>query len=149
MTATPELYSPDEVAKALGVHVRTVRRFIRDGKLKATRVGKQYRVPAAALAELTGADAAQGLGPAVRRTRRVLVSTIVDIDAIDRPESDCISTALTGVFTAVRDGSGPKRIDSVYYEEQGRLRVVIHAAPGITASLLTMIEAILDDGARR
>ena len=76
----------------------------------------------------------------------MLVSSIVDIDAISRSESDRITTLVTSIFTSTRDASGQKRIDSLYYEEQGRLRISIHADAGYTASLLGMISAVLDDG---
>jgi excisionase family DNA binding protein len=145
--STKEFYSPDEVAAKLGLHVRTVRRFIREGKVKATRIGKQYRIAAADLSGLVGSVAATAAN-AVPRTRRVLVSSTVDIDAIDRAESDRITTLVTSVFTSARDAGGHKRIDSIYYEEQGRLRIVINADGGYTASLLGLINGVLDDGRR-
>jgi excisionase family DNA binding protein len=40
------------VAGRLGVSERTVRRWIKDGKLKATRPGRDYRIPESALREL-------------------------------------------------------------------------------------------------
>ena len=141
MTILQEFYSPEEAAAKLGLHVRTVRRFIGAGKLKAARIGKQYRIAAADLMALAGAPET-----AVPRIRRVLVSSIVDIDAISRGESDRITTLVTSIFTSTRDASGQKRIDSVYYEEQGRLRITIHADVGYTASLLGMISAVLADG---
>jgi len=34
----------EDIAKELDLHVNTVRGWIRDGKLKATRFGRDYRV---------------------------------------------------------------------------------------------------------
>ena len=39
-----EMYSVEQVADLLGLHVRTVRGYVRDGRLKAVRIGKQYRI---------------------------------------------------------------------------------------------------------
>ncbi|MEU8263779.1 helix-turn-helix domain-containing protein [Micromonospora sp. NPDC048999] len=40
-----QLYrSLDQVAGLLGLHVRTVRGYVRDGRLRAARVGRQYRI---------------------------------------------------------------------------------------------------------
>ena len=36
-----ELYSVEQVAEHLGLHVRTVRNYVRDGRLKAVRIGKR------------------------------------------------------------------------------------------------------------
>ncbi len=39
------LYRTGEVAKKLGISKMTVLRWIKSGKLKAYRIGKEYRVP--------------------------------------------------------------------------------------------------------
>ena len=44
MIANQDLYSVEQVAAQLGLHVRTVRNYVRDGRLKAVRIGKQYRI---------------------------------------------------------------------------------------------------------
>ena len=51
---TDEWFSVDQVAQRLGLHVRTVRNYVRDGRLKAVRIGKQYRIARSDLEELTG-----------------------------------------------------------------------------------------------
>jgi len=50
-TATEELLSPQEAGDRLGVSVYTVRRWIKEGKLRAFRPGKEYRVRVADLEE--------------------------------------------------------------------------------------------------
>lgn len=143
MTDRKEYYSAEEVAELLGLHVRTVRRFIREGKLRARRIGKQYRIAEGDLRALVGSE-----GPvrSANRSRRVLVSTTVDIDAIGKEEQARLVTPLMGVFHSLRDEQGSKRLDAIYYEEQGRLRVVIQADIGLTNAVLGMIGAVLDDG---
>ena len=142
MPPPTDFYSAEQVAELLGLHVRTVRRLIREGKVPATRIGKQYRIPAAELERLTSSES--GAAP-VQRTRRVSVSSIVDVTAISRPEAERLTTSVTGAFTATRD-STLKSVHNVYYEEEGRLRITIHASASYTAAILGMIEAVLEDG---
>ena len=52
-----DMYSVEQVAELLGLHVRTVRGYIRDGRLRAVRIGKQYRIARADLDALTGRPA--------------------------------------------------------------------------------------------
>ena len=40
-----KLYRTGKVAEMLGVHKVTVIRWIKQGKIKAVRIGKEYRVP--------------------------------------------------------------------------------------------------------
>lgn len=39
-----ELYTVTEAANLLRVSVRTIRQMIRDGELRAAKVGKEYRI---------------------------------------------------------------------------------------------------------
>ena len=50
--------TPREVAEELGVTVRTVQRWIADGRLQATRVGSRVRVSRSSLASVTDTAAA-------------------------------------------------------------------------------------------
>lgn len=37
-----ETYTVEQVAEQLGVSVRTIREYVRDGKIKAVKVGNKY-----------------------------------------------------------------------------------------------------------
>ena len=63
-----ELYSVEQVAEILGLHVKTVRGYVREGRLKAVRIGKQYRIAAEDLAAMTGRTVAS-LRPEPARRR--------------------------------------------------------------------------------
>lgn len=41
-----EIYTSEQVAKILQIHPQTVLKFIRDGKLRGSKVGRGYRVKA-------------------------------------------------------------------------------------------------------
>ena len=47
-----KVYTIDEVAELLHVTRRTVYNYIKEGKLKATKIGKYWRVTSKALEEL-------------------------------------------------------------------------------------------------
>lgn len=139
------LFTVEQVAERLNLHVKTVRRYIHDGRLKAKRIGKEYRVTRADLDDFAGADRAAAPGP-VARTRHVLVSTIVDVDAISREESDRIGTmVMAGLNSRKGEGDFP-RLDCIYYLEQGKLRITITASLELTSQLLRIINALLEDG---
>ena len=39
-----ELLTTEDIAQYLGYHIETIRLYIREGKLKAIRIGREYRV---------------------------------------------------------------------------------------------------------
>ncbi len=40
-----EVFTPEEVAKKLKINLQTVRKFLREGKLKGIKVGTNWRIP--------------------------------------------------------------------------------------------------------
>src|SRR5205823_4830023 len=97
---TDGFYSVEQVAARLGLHVRTVRNYARDGRLKAVRIGKQYRITQEDLEALTGrpstvssSGTATGIQGETSR-RHVEVSSIVEIEGIDFDGASRVTNAL-------------------------------------------------------
>jgi len=139
------LYTLDQVAEHLDLHVKTVRRYVRDGKLKAKRIGKEYRVARADLDAFAGATP----GPptvAVSRTRHVVASCIVDVEAISPEDSQRITTMVMAALNARKGEPDFPRVDTIYYLEVARLRITMTTTPGVAGELLRMIDVLARDG---
>ena len=137
------LFTVDEVAQRLNLHVKTVRRFIRDGRLPAKRIGKEYRITRSALDEFAGASAGPPSAP-VARTRQILVSSIVDVDAISPEDGQRITTLIMAGLNARRGEPDFPRVDSLYDADRGRLRIMITASPTLTCDLIRTIAALAE-----
>jgi excisionase family DNA binding protein len=132
------MYSVEEVAARLGLHVRTVRNYVRDGRLKAVRIGKQYRIAAADLEELTGR-------PAEAARRPAEVSSVVDVDGVDRAMADRVSAMLMGLAATRREEDVGLRIETVFDEGRARLKIIIVGGLGTTAELFSVIGTLVAD----
>lgn len=138
------MYSVEQVADRLGLHVRTVRGYIRAGRLKAVRIGKQYRIAHADLEALTGRPQ-----PAPGRSAgaaRVEVSSIVQIDGIDRASAERLGTLVLAGANTSHDPAHPMRVQTVHDEDRDRMKIVILGGAAATAEVLHLLEAILDGG---
>jgi excisionase family DNA binding protein len=142
-TSGKQLFTVDEVAERLNLHVKTVRRFIRDGRLPAKRIGKEYRITRSALDEFAGTSPGSSNG-AIARTRQILVSSIVDVDAISPEDSQRITTLIMAGLNARRGEPDFPRVDSVYDADRGRLRIMITASPTLTCDLLRIIATLAE-----
>ena len=136
---TQELYSVEQIADLLGLHVRTVRHYVRDGKLKAIRIGKQYRIARQDLEAFTGQSAAALERPPVRRQRHIEVSTVVLIDAVSKDTAYRLTTYLTAGLRGRSHSDAPARVETVYDEERTRLKIIISASIETTNTLLGAI----------
>ena len=140
---TEELYSVDQVAAQLGLHVRTVRNYVRNGRLKAVRIGKQYRIARHDLEALTGHPAGRPRGES-GTSRHVEVSSIVQIEAIGADPASRVTNALMAAANGRRDATEPLRIDTIYDPARARLKVILTGGIATTASLLKFITAYLE-----
>src|SRR6266851_4753079 len=91
---TQQLYSVEQVAAQLGLHVRTVRNYVRNGRLKAVRIGKQYRIAREHLEALTGRPPSSSGTDSDTPRRHVEVSSIVQIEAIGVDAASRVTNAL-------------------------------------------------------
>jgi excisionase family DNA binding protein len=130
-----ELYSVEQVADRLGLHVKTVRNYVREGRLKAVRIGKQYRIAREDLEAMTGRS--EPPPEPVRRTRHVEVSSIVEIDAISPEMANRLTTSLIG-------GASGIRVETIYNAERGHMKIVLVGSMDSNASYFKFISAVLE-----
>jgi excisionase family DNA binding protein len=130
-----ELYSVEQVAERLGLHVKTVRSYVREGRLKAVRIGKQYRIAREDLEVMTGRP--EPAPEPVIRNRHVEVSSIVEIDAISVEAANQLSMSLVSAASGIR-------IEAIYNQERARLKIILVGDLEKNASYLKFISAMLE-----
>jgi len=135
------LYSLEQVAERLGLQVRTVRSYVRSGRLKAMRIGKQYRVTRESLEDLTG----PALKPdAVPRHRHVEVSSVIQVDAVSQDTASRVTNHLVGAAKAPRDDGSPLRVETIYDEERSQLKVIVIGSLLNAANVFRLLGVLLE-----
>ncbi|HAG11755.1 MAG TPA: DNA-binding protein [Desulfotomaculum sp.] len=56
MAPIEKLYSPEEAALVLGVNIRTITKWLREGKLTGSKLGKVWRIEEQALKDFINAN---------------------------------------------------------------------------------------------
>jgi excisionase family DNA binding protein len=148
-----QLYSAEEAAQILGLQVRTVRNYVREGRLPGVRIGKQYRIARSALEAFAGggppsvagsAPAAPPQPPQPPRTA-VEVSSVVQVDGIDADPADRIMRTLTAAVVAREAEEPTLRVEPLYDEQRRRLKVIIVGSAADTVELIRVVEALARD----
>jgi len=139
-----ELLSVFDIAKRLNVHVRTVRNYVRDGRLRAVRVGKQYRISRADLEAFTGGPLPPTDRERAHRRRRIEVSSIVEVDAISEPATNEVEKALTAFVHSTTSRGEPLKAETFYDRNVGRLKVILLGAPSATAAALEFLASLVE-----
>ena len=141
MTAEPHMYSLEQVAERLGLHVRTVRGYVRSGRLKAVRIGKQYRVAREDLESITGASDPPA---AVARHRRGEVSSVVQVDAVSQGTAHRITNHLLDAVKTPREDGSTLRIETIYDQGHAQLKVIVIGSLPATAKVFGLLNVILE-----
>jgi excisionase family DNA binding protein len=135
------LYSLDQVAERLGLHVRTVRAYVRTGRLRAIRIGKQYRVAREDLESIVGAGNSRD---AVSRRRSAEVSSVVQMDAVTENMVLRIAEHLRSAVKTPRDDGSALRVETIYDQGHAQLKVIVIGSLSGAASVFGLLGAILD-----
>lgn len=138
--AAEELRTVDDAAQLLKLHPKTVLRFIRRGRLPATRVGKAYRIRRADLDALAGIPASPSPTPA-----DAWATSIVDVPGVGPELAQKWARTVTSALNARKRTGGPQmRVDVVYEPERSHLKIVFVGSPGDAARLLGLVPVWLE-----
>jgi len=137
------LYSPEQVAERLGLHVRTIRNYVREGRLHAVRIGKQYRIASKDLAKLAGQPASAFESKPSSGQMRSEVSSIVDIDAISQEIADRLTTLLMGAAHGRGRRETASRVQTIYDRERMHMKIILVGALEDNAAYFSLIQGLM------
>lgn len=135
------MYSTEEVADLLGLHVRTVRGYVRDGRLPATRIGKQYRIARGDLDGFTGTRNTQHTGDA-SQPPQAEASAVVHVAPLGPDAMTRLTTLVTAAAGARHDDDEPLHVQTVYDPHRATLKVIVTGTAGDTATVLALISTL-------
>jgi len=129
------LVTVEQAAEELNLHPKTVLRYIRDGRLPATRVGKSYRIARAKLDAFAGiASGKPESGAGARAT------CIVDIPDIAVDVAERTATFLHSIAMAGNAGTPPLHLQTAFDPPARSMKVVVIGNPSDAGKLLEMLQ---------
>jgi excisionase family DNA binding protein len=153
-----DIFTVDQVARMLDLHPKTVRRFIREGKLNARKVGGQWRITRQDIEACMGGQSLSGSEATLRTipkkdqdgtrgniTGKIQVSAVVDVFVTDKEEASRLSTSILASMHSRDPDLGAARCDSIFYEEELRVRFILWGTPAFISIMLSFLETITTD----
>ncbi len=113
-----EVYTVEQFAERLKLHPKTVLRFIRDGRLRAVKVGKSYRILRTDMEAMTGARPRE-------RPSAARVTSIVDLPDVGAELAQRFAKTLPSARMGQDAHPDPMSIDVAYDPPRRHLKVVI------------------------
>lgn len=143
---TNNYYTVEQIAEMLELHPKTVQRYIREGRLKANKVGKGWRIAGrdfnvfaegTASAAKNKQNAVSGKKEAEDRTK---VSAVIDIEVSDLQEALRLGNGLTLTVHSKTAELGAATLNTQYIESESKLRTMIFGSASMLRALLDAIE---------
>lgn len=126
---TERYYTVDKISEMLDIHPKTIQRYIREGKLLASKVGKAWRITGHDLSVFMEANKSDRLlrypGQENPLIDRVTVSAVVDIVVYDKSEAIRIITALSATMNAKPPEIGRSSLHTQHIIEENKVRITL------------------------
>lgn len=137
-------FSVEQAADMLHLHPKTLRRYITEGKLRANKVGKQYRINGHDLSIFVeGRDDAgtEGFVPTVE------VSAVADIAVRGRDEADRIESMIIAALNSKDPSYGASSANVQRSAGDRKVRVMLWGTPRFITAMLECITAASENNA--
>jgi excisionase family DNA binding protein len=138
------LYSIEDLSGVLKLHPKTILRFIHEGKIKARKIGRSWRVSRDALKEYAHAELVTP-GKATEVVdygslgERMRVSAVIEIDEQGSEEASRLSSTLMAALNCKDPAWGNSRFDSFYFPEARKAKYALYGTPAFIAEIMTML----------
>ena len=150
-----QFYSAAEVAELLGIHQKTIQVFIREGKLKGTKIGRAWKIHVDDLKNYAHAELAPDPSQLSRSRasedslipidERVSVSAVIELKDAGEREISRITNTLIAVLNGKDPSWGKSRYDYFYEPETSTARFILYGKPAFISSILKMLEPLINE----
>ena len=150
-----EILTVDQVAELLDLHPKTIRRFIREGKLSARKVGGQWRMTRQDIEACMGGQPLAHFEPILRAMHqedqkgtkgnvacKIQVSAVVDVFVTDKEDASRLSACILASMHSRDPEYDRARCDSIFYEDDLRVRFILWGTPAFISTMLSLLETI-------
>lgn len=134
-------YTVEQISQMLQMHPKTVQRYIREGKLRAVKVGKGWRISGHDLSVFTESNPARGEEP----TPIALVSCVADVFTANKESAIRIMNTLTAALNSKPAGYGDCSMQTQYIPEEQKLRVTLYGGARAIAAMLDAVAALTEE----
>lgn len=155
-----KFYTIDQVAELLGMHHKTIRKFITEGKLGASKVGKQWRISGHDLSIFMERNNVKMGNEKINKelnvdysttsdeedtiSDRVNVSTVIDIKETGKDDYMRISNTLIAIANCKDPEMGRSTVNIKYDENDKRLRVILWGSVKFIENMLDTISMLVE-----
>ena len=139
-----DYYTVEQISNMLDIHPKTIQRYIREGRLRATKIGKSWRVTGHDLSVFAESDGNEGPGSENRPEYGVIASSVIDIGVDGKEDAVRIMNTLTAALNAKPPEYGQSSMQSQYIECENMVRVMLWGTVRFMAVMMDTIASLTE-----
>jgi len=119
-------YTVEQISQMLTIHPKTIQRYIREGRIRAVKIGKSWRISGHDLSRFTEGTEQEGTkSPSRSAPVRISISAVADIEAGERERAIHILNALTALMNSKPFDAGACTMHSQILEPEMIVRITL------------------------
>ena len=141
--AMEKYYTPEQIAAMLDMNIKTIQRYIREGKIRANKIGKGWRVTGhelSAFLEGNRQSGAQCIEEIKYDNNDISCSSVIDIKVKSKDEGIRIANNLNASLMNKPAEYGSSTMNIQFIEPEEKVRIMIWGNLQILAHILKTIE---------
>lgn len=143
-------YSVEQISEMLNIHPKTIQRYIREGKLRAGKIGKSWRITGHDLSvfmESAKMPTGKENIPSIKKSDyEIKVSSVIDIDVEGKDDAIRIMNTVTAALNTNLPEYGHPTMHAQFLESECKVRVTIWGniqfAQAIIQLIMELVETI-------
>lgn len=156
-----KFYTIEQIAEILDMHHKTIRKFITEGKLRANKVGRQWRISGHDLSifvednnvnikrecktENSNIEFSTNNISSDNRISKMNIATVIDINDVDVEEYRRISNTLLAAINSKQAKMSNSTINIKFYQEVRNLKVMLWGNLEFTKEMLDFTSTLTED----
>lgn len=140
-------YTVEQIAAMIDLHPKTIQRYIREGRLKAQKLGKAWRVSGHDLStfiegtdDIVNHDAPSGLQAIIGESMgNIKVSAVLDVPVKCNAEASLVANWIAASMNAQSSDAVYTSMTSQYIEPEKIIRIMLWGSPAFIGVIMTSI----------
>lgn len=141
-------YTVERISEMLKIHPKTIQRYIREGKLRANKIGKSWRITGHDLSVFIESKK-NAYVPDEQKEKlpvedRFKVSAVVDINVCDKDDAVHTINMLTGALNSKPTEYGSSSMHTQYITEENKIRIAMWGGIRFMEVMMSSISALAE-----
>lgn len=137
-----DYYTVEQISEMLNIHPKTIQRYIREGKLRAAKIGKSWRVTGHDLSVF--AEDNNDKSASEGRLTKNIASSVVDISVDGKGDAIRIMNTLTAALNAKPPEYGLTSMQSQFIEHENMVRVTLWGGIRFMAVMMDTLSVLTE-----